>query len=188
MPCERPRPRMRLPAGFCGLRADLGAIIRRYRRGEAGAGEPIAPKVFAARAGISRVALSRIENGKACPRSGTLNRIMAILELDWPQVADVGVNAGPYPRTPNTDQDGRLANLCDALRWGRRRLGWTLAELARRSGVSASQLSRIERGQASRSAVFAWHPDDGHVVPEDRRIVFAHLLLAEIASGRYALE
>lgn len=136
------------------------------------------------RAGISRVALSRIENDKAWPRSGTLNRVMAILELDWPQVADVGVNAGPYPRTPNTAQDGEQADLCDALRWSRRRLGWTLAELARRSGVSASQLSRIERGQASRSAVFTWHPEDDGIVREDRRIVFAHPLLADVAAGK----
>lgn len=102
MSCARPRPRMRLPAGFGGLRADLGEIIRSYRQGEAGMGEPIAPKVFAARVGIGRVALSRIENGKAWPRSETLKRMMAIFELDWAQVAEVGSNTGSHPRMPDT--------------------------------------------------------------------------------------
>lgn len=185
MSCERPRPRMRLPAGFCELRADLGAIIRKYRRGEAGRGKSIAPKVFAAQVGISRVALSRIENDRAWPRPETLARMMAAFELDWPEVAEAGPNPGPSPRTPNTEQDGQQADLCDNLRWGRRRLGWTLAELARRSGVSASQLSRIERGQIARSAVFMWHPEDDNIVREDRRIVFAHPLLADVASGRF---
>lgn len=174
---------MRLPAGFCRLRADLGAVIRSYRRGEAGKGEPIAPKVLAAQIRISRVVLSRIENDKAWPRPETLGRIMAAFELDWPQVAEAGPNPGPSPRTPNTDQDGQQADLCDTLRWGRRQLGWTLAELARRSGVSASQLSRIERGQAARSAAFTWHPEDDGIVREDRRIVFAHSLLADVAAG-----
>lgn len=59
---ERSGARMRLPVGFCGLRADLGAVIRSYRRGEAGKGEPIPPKVFAAQVGISRVALSRMDS------------------------------------------------------------------------------------------------------------------------------
>lgn len=181
---ERPGARMRLPVGFCGLRADLGAVIRSYRRGDAGEGEPIPPKVFAADIGISRVALSRIENDKAWPRPETLGRIMAAFKLDWPQVAEAGPNQGPCPRTPNTDQDGQQADLCDTLRWGRRQLGWTLAELARRSGVSASQLSRIERGQATRSAVFTWHPEDDGIVQDDRRIVFAHPLLADVAAGR----
>lgn len=184
MSCARPRPRMRLPAGFGALRADLGEIIRSYRQGEAGMGEPIAPKVFAARVGIGRVALSRIENGKAWPRSETLKRMMAIFELDWAQVAEVGSNTGSHPRMPDTPQDGQQVYLCESLRWGRRRLGWTLAELARRSGVSASQLSRIERGQVARSAVFTWHPEDGNIVREDRRIVFGHPLLAAVAGGK----
>jgi transcriptional regulator with XRE-family HTH domain len=187
MVCEPPRPRMRLPFGFCRLRPDLGAVIRSYRRGEAGKGERIAPKVFAAQIGIGRVALSRIEKGKAWPRPETLERMLAAFELDWPQVAEAGPNPGPYPRTPDTAQDGQQADLCDTLRWGRRRLGWTLAELARHSGVSASQLSRIERGQAARSAVFTWHPEDDGIVREDRRIIFANPLLADVAAGRVRL-
>jgi len=150
-------------------------------------GEPIAPKVFAVQVGISRVAFSRIENGKAWPRSETLKRMMAIFELDWAQVAEVGPNAGPHPRMPDTTQDGQQVYLCDSLRWGRRRLGSTLVELARRSGVSASQLSRIERGEVARSAVFIWHPEDGNIVREDRRIVFGHPLLAAVAGGQIAL-
>ncbi|MEG8017845.1 helix-turn-helix transcriptional regulator [Sphingomonas sp. LR55] len=147
-------------------------------------GEPIAPKVFAARVGIGRVALSRIENGKAWPRSETLKRMMAIFELDWAQVAEVGSNTGSHPRMRDTPRMVSKFIFAESLRWGRRRLGWTLAELARRSGVSASQLSRIERGQVARSAVFTWHPEDGNIVREDRRIVFGHPLLAAVAGGK----
>lgn len=92
-------------------------------------------------------------------------------------------NTGPHPRTPNTWQEGHQASLCAGLRRERRELGWTLAELARRSGLSASQLSRIERGQIARSAVFIWHPDDLNLVKEDRRVIFAHPLLMEVVNG-----
>jgi len=188
MVVERPAPRMRLPAGFCRLRTELGAIIRAYRRGEAGTGGPVAPKVFAAQVAIGRVALSRIENGRAWPRPETLERMMAVFEIDWPQVAEAGPNPGPHPVTPNTYQEQQQAELCEDLRWGRRRLGWTLADLGRRSGISASQLSRIERGQVPRSLVFTWHPEDEGFVREDRRIVFAHPLLADVAAGRTHIE
>ncbi len=180
---ERQPCRMRLPAGYRCLRDDLGAIIRAYRRGEKGMGEPIPPKVFANDIGISRGALSRIENERAWPRPETLSRIMDAFEIDWPVVAERGENPGPHPRTPNTWQEGQQASLCAALRQERRELGWTLAELARRSGLSASQLSRIERGQIARSAVFTWHPEDLHLLREDRRIIFAHPLLADVTGG-----
>lgn len=91
---------------------------------------------------------------------------------------------GLIPGCPTPPQDGQQVYLSESLRWGRRRLGWTLAELARRSGVSASRLSRIERGQVARSAVFTWHPEDGNIVREDRWIVFGHPLLAAVAGGK----
>ncbi|WP_443027416.1 helix-turn-helix domain-containing protein [Sphingomonas sp. LR59] len=56
---------------------------------------------------------------------------------------------GLIPGCPTPTKNGQQVHLCDPLRWGRRRLGSTLAELARRSGVSASQLSRIERGEVT---------------------------------------
>lgn len=85
---ERQPCRMRLPTGYRCLRHDLGAIIRAYRRGEKGMGEPIPPKVFANDIGISRGALSRIENERAWPGPETLSRIMDAFEIDWPVVAE----------------------------------------------------------------------------------------------------
>ncbi|MGN8000488.1 helix-turn-helix domain-containing protein [Sphingomonas sp. 22176] len=108
---------------------------------------------------------------------------MSAFEIDWTEVGARGPNPGVSSRTPNTWQENQRANLCDPLRQGRRELRWTLAELARRSGLSASQLSRIERGQIARSAVFALHPEDLHLVRTDRRITFAHALLASVADG-----
>ncbi|MET3726416.1 helix-turn-helix domain-containing protein [Sphingomonas trueperi] len=179
---------MRLPRGFRRLRDDLGAIIRAYRRGDRGTGYPVAPKVFASNIGISRGALSRIENERAWPGPDTLSRIMDAFEIDWPVVAEVGENLGPHLKTPNTWQEGQRANLCTALRQGRQELGWTLAELARRSGLSASQLSRIERGQIARSAVLTLESEDFNILEEDRRVVFAHPLLMQVATGQLGQE
>jgi len=148
-------------------------------------GDPIPPKAFANDIGISRGALSRIENERAWPGPETLSRIMDAFEIDWPVVAERGENPGPHPRTPNTWQEGQQASHCAALRRERRELGWTLAVLARRSGLSASQLSRIERGQIARSTVFTWHPEDLNLVKEDRRVIFDHPLLMDVATGLF---
>jgi hypothetical protein len=50
----------------------------------------------------------------------------------------------------------------------------SLSDLARYSGISASQLSRIERGQGGKSAVFGWHPDYLAIELQDRLIAFTH--------------
>ena len=54
---------------------------------------------------------------------------------------------------------------------------------AARVGVGRVTLSRIERRQVTRSAVFSRHAENGNIVREDRRIVFGHPLLAAVADG-----
>lgn len=114
---------MRLPPGYARLKDNLGQIIRAHRLAGAGTDEPLPPKVFAHRVGISRVALSRIEHDRAWPRSETLVAIMDIFMIDWPDVAEPGVTRSPPRREPDTLQDLQRDNLCRALRGGAHRIG-----------------------------------------------------------------
>ncbi len=185
MKTECPPARMRLPKGFSHLRADLGQILKDHRTGVRGIVDPISQHKLACRVGISRVALSRIENGHTWPQGSTLDRIMEELEIDWPQVAIAGDSGRPALLFDGSLQGTKLYQLCQRLRLEREALGWSLAELSRRSDVSAAQLSRIERAQGGRSGVLTWHPDDLGEVPEDRRVVFGNPILADLAAGRF---
>lgn len=181
---HRKPARMRLPPGYAKLKDNLGQIIHAHRLAGTGTDAPLPPKVFADRAGISRVALSRIEHDRAWPRSETLVAIMDIFEIDWPDVAGPGVTCSSPRRMPDTLQDMQRDTLCRALRAGRLALGWSLTDLASHNGLSASQLSRIERGQGGKSAVFGWHRDYLAIELQDRVIVFTHPVLANVAGGR----
>jgi transcriptional regulator with XRE-family HTH domain len=180
MKTERPPARMRLPEGFSHLCADLG-----HRTGVRGVVDPISQHKLACSVGISRVGLSRIENGHTLPQGSTLDRIMEELELDWSQVAIAGDSGRPALLFDGSLQGTKIYQLCQSLRLERKALGWSLAELSRRSGVSAAQLSRIERAQGGRSGVLTWHPHDLGKVPEDRRVVFGNPILADLAAGRF---
>ncbi len=180
---HRKPARMRLPPGYARLKDNLGQIIRAHRLAGTGTDGPLPPKLFAHRVGISRVTLSRIEHDRVWPRSETLVAIMDIFMIDWPDVAEPGVTRSPPRRIPDTQQDMQRHYLCRALRAGRIALGWSLSDLARYSGISASQLSRIERGQGGKSAVFGWHPDYLAIELQDRLIVFTHPVLANVAGG-----
>ncbi len=185
MKAERPPARMRLPKGFSHLRADLGQILKDHRTGVRGVVDPISQHKLARRVGISRVALSRIENGHIWPQGSTLDRIMEELEIDWPQVAIAGDSGRPALLFDGSLQGTKIYQLCQRLRLEREALGWSLAELSRHSGVSAAQLSRIERAQGGRSGVLTWHPDDLGEVPGDHRVVFGNPILADLAAGRF---
>jgi len=87
---EIPPARMRLPEGFSHLRADLEQILKDHRTGVTGVVGPISQDALALSVGITRVALSRIENGHTWPQCSTLDRNMHELELGWPQVAIAG--------------------------------------------------------------------------------------------------
>ncbi len=110
---------------------------------------------------------------------------MEELELDWPQVAIAGDSGRPALLFDGSLQGTKIYQLCQRLRLEREALGWSLAKLSRRSGVSAAQLSRIERAHGGRSGVLTWHPDDLGKVPEDRRVVFGNPILADLAAGRF---
>ena len=182
---ESPPARMRLPEGFSHLRADLEQILKDHRTDVTGVVGPISQDALALSVGITRVALSRIENGHTWPQGSTLDRNMHELELGWPQVAIAGDSGRPPLLFDGSLQGTKTYRLCQRLRLERGALGWSLAELSRRSGVSAAQLSRIERAQGGRSGVLTWHPDDINVRPRDRRVVFSNPVLADLAAGRF---
>lgn len=176
---------MRLPRGYIALRVDLGDILRAARRGDAGRDFGHKQETLAALVGISRITLSRIERGRATPRMDTLNRLMAAFDLKTVDVAVRGQGATPALLAADTIRADKEADLGAALRDWRRELGLSLAVVVAAAGVSASQLSRIERGQSRYSRWFAWHPDDTHLHEDDRRRVFVNPVLDSLRRGRW---
>ena len=65
--------RYRLPRGYSHLKSDIGGIIKKLRQDSAMKQESLAHDV-----GISRGALSRIENGAALPSPETLDRLIEV--------------------------------------------------------------------------------------------------------------
>ena len=135
--------RMLLPDGFCALRDNLGVIIRMRRKAHEGGGG-LSQQGLADIAGIRRESLSRIENGHRWPSYDALYRIMDVLDLEWHELA----HKGPSERPARLYAPDRRQDLGSALRAGRQKEELTLGELARKTGLSVSQLSRIERSQS----------------------------------------
>ncbi|MEL7790147.1 helix-turn-helix transcriptional regulator [Citromicrobium bathyomarinum] len=140
--------RMRLPEGFCALRENLGDIIRERRQAyEYGTG--LSQQELADIAGIRRESLSRIENGRRWPSYDALYRIMGVLSLEWHDIAHKGTSERPARLYASECRQ----NLGSALRAGRLKERLTLQELATRTGLSASQISRLERSQSIRGGL-----------------------------------
>ena len=167
---------MRLPRGFVALRPDLGAFLRERRR--SGYGKQ---HVVAEEAGIARETLSRIERGRTRPGPETMDQLLRILELDWPDVAvrgDTGRGCRPFHDTWTGEQCFRAGQ---AIRAGRRKLGMSLREAAARCGLSAAQLSRVERGEVIGGTVFSQVPEDAYMPVGHRRVVIASPVLQSLA-------
>lgn len=174
---------MLLPRGAVRLRNDLGEFLKRHRQGKLEGVAFGTQAQVAARAGITRGALSNIERGVAWPGPTTLDALLDILELGWEHVAHpVGTDADPRNFVNDMPGGGRLASvpaeeaprrhrtflegvkgsqiiaLGERIRLARQQKGMTLVEAAQAAGISAALLSRIERGQLRRSGVFAFVP------------------------------
>jgi transcriptional regulator with XRE-family HTH domain len=159
--------RSRLPLGFAGFRPDLGEILRRRRRNQVVKQQALADAV-----GITRESLSRIESGRSWPLPDTLDGLMRELDLDWHQLAIVGVTDRATRAFDGTWRGDLRLQLGRAVREARRLEKLKLRELALRCCVSVAQLSRIERGEAPRSRVYEDHPDDADQPKEYRRLGF----------------
>lgn len=154
---------MRLPSGYSNLRSNLGKTIRAARKTL-----NLKQEALAADVRIRRKTLSRIETGKQVPRLQVLDVLVAKLDIEWDEIAERGIPFGQ----PLIFQEGtRGDHLVEIGRQIRARRGSaSLRAVGESLGLSAAQLSRLERGQVSRSRVFHDHPDDLIFDPEHRRI------------------
>lgn len=163
-----------LPRGFSVLKNDYGTCLKQRRQTGFGKQQTVADAV-----GISRSSLSLIESGRAVPRTETMDRLLDVLDADWSLVAVPGV-AKRARFFDGTLAGERRLEMGRALRAGRRRERITLRRLADLCGVSAAQLSRIERGEGARSGVYELH--DGGADPQGASglLRFAHPELARL--------
>lgn len=175
--------RMRLPRGYAKLHHNLGAFIRRCRlENDYDCGRSQAD--VAKRVGISRESLSRIEKGHRWPSYDTLYEIMGLFNLEWDEIAVKGGSARPARHyATELRQD-----LGCALRAGRREEGMTLRVLSEKTGISSSQLSRIERAQNVQSRVLYMIDTGDAGQPNDRTIFrFNHSELTRLAEKGWPL-
>lgn len=160
---------VRLPSGYSCLREDLGArfcAARKERR--------LKQSALATDVGICRETLSRIESGRQVPRPRVLHALMGVLELDWDAIAE----QGPSQCSPLIFLEGRrgdfLIELGQRLQQRRQVAGLSLRALTTLLGISAAQLSRLERGQAPVTRLYRDHPADRGLPRKDRRVLIEH--------------
>jgi transcriptional regulator with XRE-family HTH domain len=166
--------RSRLPEGFAAFRDDFGAIVRAKRTGERRTQQALADAI-----GITRETLSRIENG-AWPLPDTLEGLMRELEIDWPDFAIRGPSERPAKRFDGSSRGEDRYSMGRSLRRGREAEGLSLRNLAERCGCSAAQLSRLERGESTRSKLLEDDPDDAELPANHRRYRFVHAELRRV--------
>lgn len=125
---------------------------------------------------VTRETISAVENGRM-PNPETLFQLASNLSLD----IDVKL-AGPSTLPHDADDDA-LYDLGRALRAGRRAAKLSLRQVSELTGLHYSQLSRIERGGASRSGVIEVVPNDKNAVKGGERLRFSHPTLARLAEA-----
>ena len=123
-----------------GLVDGVGSTLRKAREESLEYGA-MSVTEFAEKLGIKRETLSRIDNDRKQPSYRTLDRYLALLEMDFDIVAQEGEGAGT-PEYPEV-----CIHLGEALNAGREAKKLTLRQLSEHTGISYSQLSRLTRGQ-----------------------------------------
>ena len=171
------RRQMQLPRDFGELRDDLGLTLRKCRLKNDYDGSTTQAAV-ASRVGISRESLSRIERGQRQPSFETLRKLMGLFKLDGPEITTMGKSPRPFLHYAAE----RRQDLGCALRAGRLEEGLTLQALAEQTGMSVSQLSRIERSQSTRSRVIEIQTSDRDRPIDDKTVFkFTNSVLARLA-------
>ena len=145
-----PLCRFRFPSGYSGYNPNLPTLLK-DKRGE----KRLTQQKLADRIGIARASLIAIEKGYAWPSPDTMEKLAHQLELKPGEI----YLRGPSNRTPrfdphdDEDADRRL-DLGAALRAGRRLENLKLRQVAEICDISVAQLSRIERGELTRSRCY----------------------------------
>ena len=163
------RDEMRLPAGYSSVSADFGTQVHIARKAR-----KLKQAALAADVGICRETLLRIEKGQQGVRLRVLYALAEHLELELETVLDRGPPACPsliFEEGRRGDMGVKIgANLHD------RRIAQELSlrVLATRLGISAAQLSRLERGQSPNSRHLSEVTGDLKLDREDRRLNVSH--------------
>ena len=167
-----------LPEGFSHLKPGVGRIVKEQRKARRMKQEALAQDI-----GITRSTLSRIESGAALPSPTTLERLIEVFNLEMGDFAVEGRASRRAMVIDDTQRGKQHAAMGQSLRYSRKDQKLTLAALARLSGVSASQLSRVERGQFFRSGLIGWDPDTLHLCEDDRYMIFLNPVLQKLLEG-----
>ena len=102
--------------------------------------------------GVTRETISRIETGAELPAPATADKLLAILGKEWGVIGVEGIAENHRPFHAN-ERGKWLVAMGESLKRGREKEGLKLREVARACHLSMAQLSRIERGQITRSRV-----------------------------------
>ena len=119
---------------------------------------------LAARTGVTRWTIARIEAGRHVPGSHLVHAIEHVLVI-WEDRLVPGWTLSPDEDAPSRGARARQA---------RRALGRSLDEVARACGVSAATISRFERGCAETALILA--PEKGGVIVNEA-YARAHMFL-----------
>lgn len=171
--------RFRLPLGLTRLRLDFGARLRRYRRGEG-----LTQVDLASMTNLSRETISRIEKGRVQPRPDTIDEIMRVLSLDMGKLAVKGratVGGRPARYFDGSSRGEYRHHIGRMIRAGRELEKRSLRKVSEQAGLSAAQISRIERGEGDRSAAYMDDPADARLPKAKRRVILMNPELRRLA-------
>lgn len=129
--------------------ADIGARVLKARKAR-----KLSQAKLAARAGLSRAVIYRLEKASVVPRADTLIRIARALGA-----ADIGEFVPAWPEWDLTV----AGDFRETVREGRRRAGLSLSEVAEANGISSSTLSRFERGIGAARALIEMKGDEEYL-------------------------
>ncbi|MDH2135479.1 XRE family transcriptional regulator [Sphingobium yanoikuyae] len=139
--------------------------------------------------GITRTAYARFENGKSWPRPDTFEALQDYFEVFGEQLA---VARQPGERAtgraePNFDtlRADAIHDMGRYLRKCRKTKKYTLRQVAAWSGVSAAQLSRIERGECADSRIIGVVDEDKYLHKDEQRLTFTNQIIREIYHGTF---
>ncbi|WP_278985678.1 helix-turn-helix transcriptional regulator [Sphingobium yanoikuyae] len=171
--------RFRLPAGLSHFDSRFAKALKALR-----ADRKETQQVVADAIGITRTAYARFENGKSWPRPDTFEALQDYFEVFGEQLA---VARQPGERAtgrvkPNFDtvRAGAILDMGRYLRECRKVKKYTLRQVAAWSGISAAQLSRIERGECVNSRIISAVDEDKNLHKDEQRLTFTNQVIREI--------
>ena len=165
------KPMMLLPFPYIRIEKDLGKILCRARRIKRKTQASVAKSV-----GIRRETLSKIEQGRT-PQPQILDQLLIVLELDWCDVAVKG-RGNKFRLDLDGERERQLLTTGERIQEQRAKERKSLTALSKQLGLSASTLSRLERGQLPRSRVFKDSPGFEFLEFCERPFTIVHSKLA----------